>query len=192
LAQSGNTSSASVGGDERLRLFIGLRLPGDALERLERWQRDAFGAVRDIRVVPRGNVHVTLAFLGSRPRTELEPIGHSLREAAAAAPPPTLRLRRYRETRSVGMLVFDDEGGHASTFAADLHERLEALGVYEREARPWLPHATVIRFRRPPRLHPALPDLGAVSPSEAAVYHSLLRRGGAQYEPLETVRLGGG
>ena len=192
MAQSGNTSSASVGRDERLRLFIGLRLPGDALERLERWQRDAFGAVRDIRVVPRVNVHVTLAFLGSRPRTELEPIGDSLCEAAAAATPPTLRLRRYRETRSVGMLVFDDDGGHASTLAADLHGRLEALGVYEREARQWLPHATVIRFRRPPRLHPSLPDLGEVSPSEAAVYHSLLRRGGAQYEPLETVRLGGG
>jgi 2'-5' RNA ligase len=90
------------------------------------------------------------------------------------------------------MLVFDDDGGHAATLAADLHARLEALGVYEREARPWLPHATVIRFRRPPRLHPSLPDLGEVSPSEAAVYHSLLRRGGAQYEPLETVCLGGG
>ena len=90
------------------------------------------------------------------------------------------------------MLVFDDEAGRATALAVDLHERLEALGVYEREQRPWLPHATVIRFRRPPRLHPPLPDLGEVSPSEAAVYHSLLRRGGAQYVALETVRLGGG
>ena len=31
-----------------------------------------------------------------------------------------------------------------------LHERLEALGVYEREKRPWLPHLTVLRFREPP------------------------------------------
>ena len=90
------------------------------------------------------------------------------------------------------MLVFDDEAGRATALAVDLHDRLEALGVYEREQRPWLPHATVVRFRRPPRLQPPLPDLGEVSPSEAAVYHSLLRRGGAQYVALETVRLGGG
>jgi 2'-5' RNA ligase len=192
LAQSGNTSSGSVEGSERLRLFIGYRLPGGVLERLEEWQRSAFGPVRDVRVVPRENLHITLAFLGSRPACELAPISAALRDAAAGAAVPELTLRRYRETRSVGMLVFDDAGGRATELAEDLHDRLEQLGVYEREKRPWLPHLTVIRFRRPPRLRPELPALGEVSPSEAAVYHSLLRRGGAQYEALETVRLGGG
>ena len=192
MAQSGSTFSGSVGGDERARFFVGLRLPEDTLDRLEDWQREAFADVRDVRIVPRANVHITLAFLGHRPAAELDGIGRSLREAASEAGIPSLTLRRYRETRSVGMLVFDDEGGRATALAVDLHERLEALGVYEREHRPWLPHATVIRFRNPPRLHPPLPDLGEVSPSEAAVYHSLLRRGGAQYVALETVRLGGG
>ena len=41
------------------------------------------------------------------------------------------------------------------------------------------------------RLSPQLPDLGAVNPSEAALYHSLLRPTGAQYEVLESVSLGG-
>jgi 2'-5' RNA ligase len=63
--------------------------------------------------------------------------------------------------------------------------------VYQRERRAWLPHLTVARFRRPPRLQPVLPDLGEVSPSEAAVYLSRLRPGGAQYEILESVELGG-
>ena len=175
-----------------MRLFIGLRLPEDALAHLEDWQRAVFADVRDVRVAPRANVHVTLAFLGHRPGGELDGIAQSLREAAAGAIPPALAVRGYRETRSVGMLVFSDEDGRAAALAGDLHERLEALGVYEREKRPWLPHATVLRFRRQPRLRPPLPDLGEVSPSEAAVYHSLLRRGGAQYEALETVRLGGG
>ena len=192
MAQSGSTSSGSVGGNERLRLFLGLRLPEDTLDRLEDWQSETFAGARDLRIVPRGNVHITLAFLGHRPAGELGAIVRSLREAALCAEIPNLTLRRYRETRSVGMLVFDDEAGRATALAGDLHERLEALGVYEREQRPWLPHATVIRFRSPPRLHPPLPDLGEVSPSEAAVYHSLLRRGGAQYVALETVRLGGG
>jgi RNA 2',3'-cyclic 3'-phosphodiesterase len=192
LAQSGNTLSGSVDPDERIRLFIGLRFPESTLEELERWQGDAFTDVRDVRAVPRANLHITLAFLGHRPAGELQGIAESLREAAARATRPALAIRRYRETRSVGMLVFGDEDGRAAAFAGDLHGRLEELGVYEREKRPWLPHATVVRFKRAPRLRPPLPDLGEVSPSEAAVYHSLLRRGGAQYEALETVRLGGG
>ena len=192
MAQSGNTSSASVDPDERIRLFIGLRLPDETLTRLEDWQCATFDGHPNVRIVPRENLHITLAFLGHLPAGELEGIARGLREAAATAGTPTLTLRRYRETRSVGMLVFDEENRHAAALAGDLHRRLEALGVYEREKRPWLPHATVVRFRRPPRLRPPLPDLGEVSPSEAAVYHSLLRRGGAQYEALETVRLGGG
>ena len=192
MTQSGSTPGGSVAGSDRLRLFIGLCLPEDARERLADWQSDVFADARDVRVVTPGNVHVTLAFLGHRPAVEVDAIGRCLRDACARAVPPGLAVRVYRETRSVGMLVLDDEDGRAGALAADLQERLEALGVYEREKRPWLPHLTVVRFRRPPRLRPSLPDLGEVSPSEAAVYHSLLRRGGAQYEALETVRLGGG
>ena len=192
MAQSGNTSSGSFGGDERIRLFIGLRLPDETLTRLGDWQHATFDGLPEVRIVPRENLHITLAFLGHLPAGELEGIARGLREAAATAATPTLTLRRYRETRSAGMLVFDEENRHAAVLAGDLHRRLEALGVYEREKRPWLPHATVVRFRRAPRLRPPLPDLGEVSPSEAAVYHSLLRRGGAQYVALETVRLGGG
>ena len=66
------------------------------------------------------------------------------------------------------------------------------LGVYERERKRWLPHVTVLRFRRPPRLTPPLPDLGRVSPSEVALYHSVLRPTGAQYEILESFHLLGG
>ena len=35
------TSAASVSGDERLRLFLALRLPDDVLDEIERWQRRA-------------------------------------------------------------------------------------------------------------------------------------------------------
>jgi 2'-5' RNA ligase len=89
------------------------------------------------------------------------------------------------------MLVLDDEDGCAGALARDLHARLEALGVYTRESRPWLAHVTVLRFRPAPRLRPPLPDLGAFSPSGAAVYHSVLRRDGAEYEILESFALGG-
>lgn len=177
-----------MAGDARLRLFCALTLPGETVERLVAWQARE---LRGGRIVAPGNLHVTLAFLGSRPAGELPAIAGCLRDAARRAARPQLELRGYRETRSVGMLTFADEGGRATAFAEGLQERLERLGVYRREARAWLPHVTVLRFRERPRLSPALPELGPVVPSGAAVFISRLRTGGAEYESVETVALGG-
>jgi RNA 2',3'-cyclic 3'-phosphodiesterase len=185
------TSPTSVGGDERIRLFLALRLPDDAIDGIVRWQAESLAGVR---AVAREALHVTLAFLGRRPARELDSILDELRAAAAAAA-PDLRLTptRYRETRSVAMLVLDDEGGRAAALAVDVQERLERLGVYRRESRPWLPHLTVARFREPPRLGLEPPDMGTcvLVPSDAAAYLSQLHPDGARYEILESVALGG-
>ena len=182
---------ASVEGSERLRLFCALRLPDETTGRLAAWQGVAFEGVPEIRSSPRDHLHVTLAFLGHRPVEELDDILGALRDAARAAQPPLLSLRGYRETRSVGMLTFDDEDLRAAALAADLHERLAALGVYEPERRKWLPHVTVLRFRRRPRLQPALPELEPFVTSDAAAFLSRLRPDGARYEVLESVAVGG-
>jgi len=179
----------SVGGEERLRLFLALRLPDQVLDGLEAWQEEQ---LRGVRVVPRSHLHVTLAFLGSRPAGELEAIVGELRAAAADAP-PDLRLTpaRYRETRSVAMLVLDDLDGGATELAHSVQARLERLGVYRREGRPWLPHVTVARFRERPGLRLDPPPVRTFVPSDAAAYLSRLHPGGAQYVVLESVGLGG-
>jgi RNA 2',3'-cyclic 3'-phosphodiesterase len=182
------SSTGSVGGRERLRLFCALRLPGFTLDRLEQWQAEQ---LREGRVVPREHLHVTLAFLGSRPASELSAIAGALEDAAGRAGEIVFSAARYRETRSVGMVVLEDETGEGTVVAEALFDGLERLGVYEREARPWLPHVTVLRFRSRPRLDPSVPDLGRFGPSDAAVYMSALRPTGAQYEVLESVPLGG-
>lgn len=178
---------ASVEGHDRLRLFCGFALPARVLDGTVHWQREHLAG----RLVPRENLHVTLAFMGSRPSTELPAIVDALRASAEGAPPPTFQVMRYRETRSVGMLVLEDEDDRATRIADALHERLESIGVYRREHRPWLPHLTVTRFRERHRLRPPAADLGAFGPSDAAVYHSALRPDGAQYTVLESVALGG-
>src|SRR6266851_5639741 len=103
------TPPDSVAGDERLRLFLALRLPEPVLDELEAWQ----GAeLSGLRVVPRGHLHVTLAFLGSRPAGELEAVLGELRAAAADAS-ADLRLapacypceRLFRPTR---LLIYHD------------------------------------------------------------------------------------
>jgi RNA 2',3'-cyclic 3'-phosphodiesterase len=177
-----------VGGDERLRLFLALRVPDDVLGEIERWQTERLGTVR---VVPREHLHVTLAFLGHRPASEVESIVGALREAAAGAGEIRLAPVRYRETRSVGMLVLSDDGGRAALLAGDVQERLEKVGVYRREGRAWLPHLTVARWRDRPRLRLDPPPVRTFVPSDAAAYLSQLHPGGARYEVLESVALGG-
>jgi RNA 2',3'-cyclic 3'-phosphodiesterase len=177
-----------VDGDDRLRLFLALRLPTPVLDALEAW---AAVELRGGRIVPREHLHITLAFLGSRPASDLAPIAAALRDAAAGAEPIGLAPSRWRETRSVGMVVLADEDGAAGRLAFSLHERLEALGVYRREQRAWLPHVTVLRFRSRPRLEPQLPALGRFAPSDAAAFLSRLHPSGARYEVLESFALGG-
>ena len=182
------SSAASVSGDERLRLFLALRLPGDVLDKVERWQQEH---LRDVRAVGREHLHVTLAFLGHRPSGELEAIVGALRAAAARAEEIRLEPVRYRETRSVGMLVLEDDDRAATLLAEDVQADLEQLGVYRREGRPWLPHLTVARWRTRPRLRLEPPPVGTFVPSDAAAYLSRLHPGGARYEVLESVALGG-
>jgi len=197
------SSSASFEGDERLRLFLALVLPDRVSRSLAAWgrqhlvrgsaSRSQASRSQASRSRPLEHFHITLAFLGARPRTELEGIVAALRDAAATTRPFTLEVVRYRETRSVGMLVLDDPTGEATGLAERLHARLEALGSYRREARPWLPHVTVLRFRERPRLDPPVAPLregvGAFAPSEAAAFLSRLHPSGARYEILERCEL---
>ena len=177
-----------MSGDERLRLFLALRLPENVLDGVENWQREQLAGVR---VVPREHLHVTLAFLGGRPASELEAIVGALRDAAAGAGQIGFTPARYREARNAGMLVLSDEGDGGARLAADVQERLERLGVYRSEGRVWLPHLTVARFRRQPQLRAYPPQTGTFVPSDAAAYLSRLHPEGAQYEVLESVALGG-
>jgi 2'-5' RNA ligase len=169
---------------ERLRLFLALEFPDSVEAALRDWGELYLQRGRRLE-----SFHVTLAFLGSRPRSELDPILAALRESAAEAAPIALEPVGYRETRSVGMLVLDDAELAATHLAGRLQKRLEKLRVYERENRPWLPHVTVLRFRERPGLRPPVPETGAFAPSGAAAFLSRLRPGGAQYEVLESCPL---
>jgi 2'-5' RNA ligase len=179
--------------DERLRLFCALQLPDEAIDRLTAWQE--FN-LRGGRVVPPENLHVTLAFLGSRPAGEVPAIVDALRAAAAAAGPVELQPVRYRETRSVGMIVLKDVTGAATALADDLAARLERLGVYHSELyhserRPWLPHVTVVRFKEREGLAPEVTNIRSIHVVRSALYRSSLAPDGARYDALETAALGG-
>ncbi len=162
------------------------------LDAIVAWQEGELQAP-GLRIVPREQLHVTLAFLGRIPAEKARALIRAQRSALRVAGRIELGFRAggYRETRTVGMLLLHDVHGTAAALAEDLHGRLERLGLYERERRAWLPHVTVGRFRKRPGLEPESPDARSFTPSEAAVYHSVLRPSGAQYQVIESVALGG-
>jgi 2'-5' RNA ligase len=184
-------SRGSLDRSETLRLFYGLPVPSEAVPGLAEWTSRTFAGARGVRPIPPAHLHVTLAFLGARPVGELVSLRAALREAATGVDRPVLAPARYRETERVAMIVFNDESGRAALLYERLSKRLEQLGSYRPERRTWLPHVTVARFAKRPRLRPALPALAELSPSDAALYHSVLRPDGAQYSILEAVSLGG-
>jgi 2'-5' RNA ligase len=194
--------------DERLRLFCALQLSDETVQELTAWQavnlrtgNQRTGNQRAGRIVPPENLHVTLAFLGSRPAGEVPALVGALRAAAAAAGPLELRTLRYRETGSVGMIVLKDVTGAATVFAEDLAARLERLGAYRAERRPWLPHVTVLRFKERAGLTPEVTNIRSMNVVRSALYRSHLGPGsaehssaeysGARYDVLKTAALGG-
>jgi 2'-5' RNA ligase len=177
-----------VEADDRLRLFCALELPDDVRADLAAWAERHLPAGR---LVHPDDLHVTLAFLGRRRAADVPAIADALRDAASAAAPCELLPLRYRETRSVGMIVLDDVGGRAAALAGDLQTRLERLGLYRREARPWLPHVTVVRFRKQAGARPSPANMCSIHVVRSALYRSILGSGGARYDALETAPLGG-
>ena len=180
---------ASVEGHERLRLFVGFPVPDAAALELAAWAADLDAL--EARRVRAEDLHFTIAFLGHRPRDDAARIAEILDECAPRAVRPEFFPRRYRETPRVGMLVYEERViSHGQEHAYNVQRRLEDEEFFVRERRPWLPHVTVLRFRRPPRLRPSVLPTEPVTPSETAAYLSLLGSGGAQYEIIHRVQLG--
>src|SRR2546423_1578475 len=130
-------------------------------------------------------------FVGNRPAGGLEAVVGALRDAAARAVEIGLTPARYRETRSVGMLVLEDERGSATRLAGDVQEWLERLGVYRRESRPRVPHLTGSRWRERPPPQPGTPPRRNVLSAPAGGFVSPPHPRGGRDEGLGTVGFGG-
>ncbi len=165
----------------RARLFAAIPLAGPLRAALARAGRLVPGA----RPVPEANLHVTVRFFGT---VEIEPVRDAL---AAALPPPGIPP----ELRVVGFARFArgvfaelDGDDRARSLLRALRRATEAVGVPPR-ARPFRPHVTVARFRRPPPAH-ALPIPAGTQPIDRLeLLRSELRAEGARYETVAAFSL---
>ena len=182
-----HTSAASVDGSERLRLFCALRLPDDAVDDARRLAAARASRARP-RIVPRENLHVTLAFLGCRPAGELAAIAAALRAAAASGQARSgFALRGYRETRSVGMLIFDDEGGARRRLPSGCTGGSRRSASTGARARRGSRTSRCSGSASRPRLEPSLPELGTVVSVRRGC---LLSRAAARRGPVRGSRIG--
>jgi len=172
----------------KLRLFVALDLPEAARAALAAY-RAAAADPAVWRPVPDEALHLTLAFLGHRPPEDVERVAAALRGAPDAAPRLTLGRSLALPPRRPRVLTaaIVDHDGTLAELQAWVSGELAARGLYEPEARPFRPHATVARLRpdaRAPR-EPVPPPSPVTFYGEAVtLYESKLRRGGTRYEPL--------
>ncbi len=186
-----------------MRLFVALPLPGEVRRPLAEKATELARRLPAARWVPAANLHLTLAFLGETEADRVGGLGRALAGCFESRPPVTLRLggggcfppRRPARVAWVGF--------EAPAALLELQREVasavgEWLGVAP-EGRPFHPHLTLARPRRPwPRPAVALwaeafagPQGPAFEVGEGRLMRSHLGPGGARHESLETYPLAG-
>ena len=191
-AAAPSSPGSSAATPRPLRLFVALELPAAA--------RDALVAFRDQadpetwRPVRADALHLTLAFLGSRPATDIPAIDEVLYANAGPAPRLALAGAVLLPPRRARVLcaALDDPDDTLADLQARVSDGLAAAGVYTPEKRPFRAHATVARLRprtRPPRSIEATPEPLEFRGEALTLFVSRLHPHGARYEPLAQHRL---
>ncbi len=174
------------GDDETLRLFVACDLPEETRRAVEAWQQTALGGHEGLRL--NHALHITLAFLGKVAAVRVPELTEVLSQVlvrpcdVAVAEPVFLPVRGAKRAVALRLAALD---GELARLQADMVAALAGAGLFEAGGRPWLPHLTVARFRRPG--HPFslqnvnIPQFCVV---RAVLYSSLLERAGAVHTPL--------
>ena len=174
--------------DPMTRLFIACDLPKEIEEAVVAWQIEAFAGRPELRRTL--SLHVTLCFLGKVARAYVPAISEAL-AALDIAPLPVnvtgaVFLPESGRKRVVALRL-EDPSEALVRLQAEVSETLSAMHIYKPEKRPYLPHLTVARFRRPGEVFPLqnvnVPSFGLPS---VVLYTSVLEKGGAVHTPLAT------
>jgi RNA 2',3'-cyclic 3'-phosphodiesterase len=186
----------------RARLFVALDLPEAARASVAAWWATAGAGREDLRPVPAAALHVTLAFLGSRPEEQIPAIAAAALDGLDGLVPPRLAPEVVRglppRRPRLFALELRDERGHAAALQARVEAGLVATGLHRREGRPFWAHVTLARVRRPgsqkgerPPGELALPPVlrAPFVARRVTLYRSLLSPRGARYEPLASREL---
>lgn len=186
----------------QVRLFVALDIPEAIRAEIARWQDTTLGDDPALRPVRPEALHMTLAFLGYLPESEIEPAATVVRRIESRAVRIRLRPDPVPVPRGRPRLfVIDAESNGAVRLHEELSTQLQAAHLYTPEKRPFWPHLTIARVRseapgrrgparvqHPPRALPAALEqpFGSV---RITLYLSNLRPQEAEYVSLVNVEL---
>lgn len=178
-----------------LRLFVAVDIPPAAVDTLISWQELYLPADPALRMTPPGQLHVTLAFIGSVGDRERDLAFRQMEELERTAGftatiDALVGLPRGRNPRVIAARV-DEPAGKLSALHEELTAGLAAKGIYQRGKRPFCPHVTIARSRRGSRI-----DLATIAPEpfqftavRTTLYNSILKPSGALHKALKSVQL---
>jgi RNA 2',3'-cyclic 3'-phosphodiesterase len=184
------------------RTFFALPLPEPAraalIEARARMQRAPSSRLSPRFTRPE-QLHLTLKFCGNVTRAQIPELCAIAELAAAQCPPIDTRLTglsAFSRPAHARVLIAEIEPKPAlASLAAALEVALEPLGI-AREARPFRPHVTLARIRRPGDAR-ALLEAAPLEPlalrlEKLCCFESELGSDGSKYTLLKSSPLGGG
>ena len=176
-----------VEGDaETLRLFVAGDLPQETRLAVKAWQGEALKGHEGLR--PNHALHITLAFLGTVAAARVPALIAALSQVRVRPCDVVVTEPVFlpaRGAKRVLVLPLADRDGELARLQAAVAAALAGTGLFKVESRPWLPHLTVARFRRPGQpfslQNVNIPGFCVV---RVVLYSSLLERAGAVHTPL--------
>ncbi|HEU4488293.1 MAG TPA: RNA 2',3'-cyclic phosphodiesterase [Actinomycetota bacterium] len=179
-----------------LRLFFAVEVPAELLELVRAKSAGLRSKWPEARWTTPENQHLTLKFLGATSSDDLDNLvqtGAAVARSHAAAEVALTELGAFPSARRARVLWLgiSDPAGVLHGLAAGLSSACESLG-YRPEARPYVPHLTLARFKTPVRLGSELTlelSEALFEVSEVGLWRSHLSPKGARYELLESLPL---
>jgi 2'-5' RNA ligase len=179
---------------ETWRVFVAIELPAAVRRNLKEHLDSLRSTVPDARAswVREDNLHLTLKFLGDIPVTKVEALAQSAQHAASEVEPFEIVLAGCgafppRGQPRVLWVGIEDSSGQLAALQRALEDECAKAG-FPREERPFHPHLTLARIRRPhdsrhlAAVHKETGfDQETVRPSELAVIRSELRSEGSRH-----------
>lgn len=183
-----------------MRLFLAIELPREVRERIAELQAELRPRLRLARWVPPSNVHLTLRFLGETSADVAQRIGKRLEEELVSRAAFVLKFRgvgAFPSARRPRVLWIGTLEAPRELFRLQsVVEEAARVEGFSPETRPFEPHLTIARFRRPERgLERVLasigqPSFGEMRVSELVCFESRLCPSGASYSPLARFEIG--
>jgi 2'-5' RNA ligase len=184
-----------------IRAFVAAEIDPVIVQRIFEATDELRRKISDIRWNPQANCHLTLKFLGATDEKKIDLIGAALEREISLFPRCTIHAKGlgvFPDVRRPRTLWAGIEGESLAALAGMVQTALAPLG-FEEEKRAFTPHLTIGRwreFKRPPGdLRDVLEqwkdhDFGASPLQTVKLFQSILTRGGAEYRPLRSARLG--